>query len=95
MCWVICEHYLSLLCHNCRLGQCFQTDYLQYIYNVQTWAMANHKTFKDILGDVCLTDEVPEDPSLDTITTSRPKETINRSKLLRRYLRHPAISKYK
>ena len=94
MFWVISWHYYSQLCTNDHLGQCFQTEYLQYIYNVQTWSMANHKTFQDILGDACLTEDVPEDPSLETITTSRP-EVINRTKLLRRYLRHPAISKYK
>merc|ERR1712064_91731 len=79
----------------CLLLNNFLDDhYLQYIYNSQKWSLSSHHYYQQLFGgdDSCFEDTQGESPRLEPTTTVR---SIDRGNLLRRYLRHPAISKYR
>jgi len=72
------------------LGKCFDTKYVQYISGVQRWSLASHSVFRERLAGVCLMEEdVTSVPSLEAEVTTR---SVDRARLLRRYLRHPALA---
>merc|ERR1711971_100027 len=79
-------------CTNGILGKCFETKYLQYISGVQKWSLASHSVFQERLAEVCLMeDEVTsEPPRLEPEVTST--RSVDRARLLRKYLRHPALA---
>lgn len=79
-------------CTNGILGKCFETKYLQYISGVQKWSLASHSVFRERLAEVCLMeDEVTsEAPRLEPEVTST--RSVDRARLLRKYLRHPALA---
>ena len=75
------------------LGKCFEAKYLQYISGVQRWSLASHSVFRERLADVCLMEEDETSaPSLEPEVTTRRVDTVDRARLLRRYLRHPALA---
>lgn len=63
---------------------------MQYISGVQRWSLASHSVFRERLAGVCLMEEdVTSAPSLEAEVTTR---SVDRARLLRRYLRHPALA---
>merc|ERR1712198_703278 len=82
-------------CTKSILGKCFDDHYMQYIYNSQKWSLSSHHLYQELFsGENSCFDEIQDSssPRLEPTTTVR---SIDRGNLLRRYLRHPAISKYK
>ena len=81
-------------------------EYLGYISSVQRWSLAAHPAYRRSgLHEVCPAMETAAEaeeaeaeaetrPRLEHFTTPRPR-TVDRAKLLRRYLRHPAFSNSK
>merc|ERR1711976_39253 len=82
-------------CTKSILGKCFDDHYMQYIYNSQKWSLSSHHLYQELFsGENSCFDDIQDSssPRLEPTTTVR---SIDRGNLLRRYLRHPAISKYK
>ena len=66
---------------------------MQYISGVQRWSLASHSVFRERLAEVCLMEgDVTTAPSLETEVTST--RSVDRARLLRKYLRHSAIANY-
>jgi len=82
-------------CTNQILGRCFEPHFTDYISSVQKWSLSSHHIFQQRLQDICLADQEEEmsEPNVEDITTTKPR-IFDRANILRRYLRHPAISKY-
>ena len=100
------SNFKKYFCNKCKIfsGGCFDAEYLGYISSVQRWSLAAHPAYRRSgLHEVCPATETAAEaedaeaetrPRLEHFTTARPR-TVDRAKLLRRYLRHPAFSNSK
>ena len=76
-------------------GKCFDAHYLDYIHDYQRMSLYTHQEFQDrFQAEDCLVDfDSSSLPQLEPATTTTQR-SIDRESLLRRYLRHPAISNF-
>merc|ERR1711988_67388 len=69
------------------LGHCFGSDFSSYISHVQSWSLS----LSGDLQETCFTSQSAGSPDISDFMTEAPP-VLDRTKLLRRYLRHPALA---
>merc|ERR1712183_1196642 len=80
-------------CSKGMLGLCFGSPFSSYIYHVQNWSLSTSVVSRRTgLQETCFAEQKRNEiPNISNFLTEAPP-VMDRVKILRRYLRHPALA---